>query len=127
MLLGDICTRGCKFCHVKSGNPKGMIDVFEPENIANAVKYLQLEYVVLTSVDRDGTLKGFDKDLVKAVSQNVSIPVIASGGFNEPGDFVEIVNDYHADAVAVASALHFEKYSVKEIKEILKSRGINVR
>lgn len=83
--------------------------------------------ILLTSVDRDGTLKGFDKDLIKAVSQNVSIPVIASGGFNEPTDFVDIVNDYHADAVAVASALHFEKYSVKEIKEDLKSRGINVR
>ncbi len=53
MLLGDTCTRGCKFCHVKTGNPKGVVDPHEPENTATAIAALKLKYVVLTSVDRD--------------------------------------------------------------------------
>ncbi len=69
MLLGDICTRGCRFCHVKSGNPKGVVDVFEPENTANAVKELELEYVVLTSVDRDDLSDGGSVHFAETVNQ----------------------------------------------------------
>jgi lipoic acid synthetase len=53
MLMGDTCTRACKFCHVKSGNPKGILDPNEPVNVASAIAELELTYVVLTSVDRD--------------------------------------------------------------------------
>lgn len=53
MLMGDTCTRGCKFCHVKTGNPKGLLDREEPEKVAKALGVLKLKYVVLTSVDRD--------------------------------------------------------------------------
>jgi len=53
MLMGDTCTRGCKFCHVKTGNPKGLLDHDEPEKVAKALGVLKLKYVVLTSVDRD--------------------------------------------------------------------------
>ena len=53
MLLGDTCTRGCRFCAVKSGNPKMVVDEFEPLKIATALKEMKLSYVVLTSVDRD--------------------------------------------------------------------------
>ncbi|HBQ21095.1 MAG: lipoyl synthase [Deltaproteobacteria bacterium GWA2_38_16] len=53
MLMGDTCTRGCRFCHVKTGNPKGVLDLEEPRKIAQAIQELQLKYVVLTSVDRD--------------------------------------------------------------------------
>jgi lipoic acid synthetase len=53
MLMGDTCTRACRFCHVKSGNPKGVLDVNEPVNVASAIAELKLRYVVLTSVDRD--------------------------------------------------------------------------
>lgn len=53
MLMGDTCTRGCKFCHVKTGNPKGKLDPLEPEKVAHSIAQMQLEYVVLTSVDRD--------------------------------------------------------------------------
>lgn len=69
MLLGDICTRGCKFCHVKSGNPKGIVDIFEPENIANAVKELELDYVVLTSVDRDDLNDGGASHFADTIQQ----------------------------------------------------------
>ncbi len=53
MLMGDVCTRGCRFCAVTSGNPRGWLDPLEPKKIAAAVGELQLNYVVLTSVDRD--------------------------------------------------------------------------
>ena len=53
MLMGDLCTRGCRFCNVKTGHPRGHLDEKEPENTAQAIAQLQLNYVVLTSVDRD--------------------------------------------------------------------------
>lgn len=53
MLLGDVCTRGCRFCAVKSGNPRGFVDADEPQKVAAAIAELGLTYVVLTSVDRD--------------------------------------------------------------------------
>ena len=53
MLMGDVCTRGCRFCAVKSGNPRGLLDAEEPRKVAEALTDLDLTYVVLTSVDRD--------------------------------------------------------------------------
>lgn len=53
MLMGDVCTRGCRFCNVKTGNPKGRLDEKEPEKVAFILSRLNLNYVVLTSVDRD--------------------------------------------------------------------------
>jgi len=56
MILGEVCTRACRFCSVKTGNPKGVVDPSEPENVGYAVSKMDLEYVVLTSVDRDDML-----------------------------------------------------------------------
>ena len=53
MLMGDVCTRGCRFCNVKTGNPKGWLDKDEPAKVAKAISQMSLSYVVLTSVDRD--------------------------------------------------------------------------
>ena len=53
MLMGEVCTRGCRFCSVKTGNPKGKIDNDEPEKVGHAISQMNLDYVVLTSVDRD--------------------------------------------------------------------------
>lgn len=53
MLMGEVCTRGCRFCAVKTGNPKGVLDLEEPQKVGYAIGQLGLEYVVLTSVDRD--------------------------------------------------------------------------
>jgi lipoic acid synthetase len=58
MLLGDTCTRGCRFCAVKTGDPRGAVDVREPELVARAIARLELQYVVLTMVDRDDLLDG---------------------------------------------------------------------
>ncbi|MEK6773806.1 MAG: lipoyl synthase [Bdellovibrionota bacterium] len=53
MLMGEVCTRGCRFCHVKTGNPKGALDELEPEKVAYSISQMGLEYVVITSVNRD--------------------------------------------------------------------------
>jgi len=53
MILGDVCTRGCRFCAVKTGNPKGLVDSDEPRRVAEAVAQLGWNYLVLTAVDRD--------------------------------------------------------------------------
>lgn len=53
MLMGEVCTRGCRFCNVKTGNPRGVLDLEEPRKVAWAVSQMELDYIVLTSVDRD--------------------------------------------------------------------------
>lgn len=53
MIMGDTCTRGCRFCNVKTGNPKGILDPLEPEKVAHSIAQMGLEYVVITTVDRD--------------------------------------------------------------------------
>jgi lipoic acid synthetase len=58
MLLGDVCTRGCRFCAVTTGDPRGAVDVREPEHVARAIARLSLTYVVMTMVDRDDLLDG---------------------------------------------------------------------
>jgi cyclase len=82
--------------------------------------------ILLTSVDKEGTKKGFDIDLMAAVNKVATVPVIASGGFGHPEDIVDVVNA-GADAVAIAGAFHYNKYSIKEIKEFLLSQGITTR
>lgn len=67
MLLGDVCTRGCRFCAVTTGNPRGAVDVREPEHVARAIARLNIAYVVLTMVDRDDLLDGGAEHVGKTV------------------------------------------------------------
>ncbi len=67
MLLGDVCTRGCRFCAVTTGNPRGAVDVREPEHVARAISKLAVHYVVLTMVDRDDLLDGGAEHVAKTV------------------------------------------------------------
>jgi len=83
--------------------------------------------IMLTSVDQEGTAKGFDTDLVKAVTDVVTIPVIASGGMGKPDDIDGVVKDSHADAVAMAHVLHYGHYQVDDIRTHCVERGIPVR
>jgi cyclase len=71
--------------------------------------------VLITSVDREGTRRGLDLDLLKRVHEVTNIPVIISGGFREPRNFSEAISA-GADAVAVADALHFRRFSIDEIR-----------
>jgi lipoic acid synthetase len=94
MLMGDTCTRGCKFCHVKTGNPKGVLDPHEPENVASALASLSLTYVVLTSVDRDDLSDGgadhFGKtvEAIKRLSPHMLVEVL--------------IPDFQGDTAAIA-------------------------
>lgn len=83
--------------------------------------------ILLTSVDREGTRKGFDVELVRSVSQAVGIPVIASGGLGSIEHLADVVNSGFADAVAIADALHYRRLSVEQIKEGTRAFGISVR
>lgn len=69
MLLGDVCTRGCRFCAVTTGNPRGAVDVREPEHVARALSKLGLQYVVMTMVDRDDLLDGGASHVGKTVTR----------------------------------------------------------
>jgi len=83
--------------------------------------------ILLTSVDREGTRKGFDTDLVRAVSAEVSVPVIASGGMGKAEDCVTVVRDGGADAVAMADILHYKRAGVGEIRAHAKALGLGLR
>jgi len=83
--------------------------------------------VLLTSIDREGTRKGFDIALVRAVSAEISVPVIACGGMGKPDDLIDVVNMGYADAVAMADILHYNRYTVGEIRAAAKTAGIGVR
>jgi imidazole glycerol-phosphate synthase subunit HisF len=83
--------------------------------------------ILLTSIDRDGTKKGFDCELTAAVSKAVPIPVIASGGAGSLEHFSEVFIDGCADAALAASIFHFSEHAVRDLKEMLRDRGIPVR
>jgi cyclase len=83
--------------------------------------------ILLTSMDRDGTQSGFDCDLVRAVAEAVSIPVIASGGAGSPRDFIEVFREGRADAALAASIFHFGIENISQLKRQLHDAHIPVR
>ena len=83
--------------------------------------------ILLTSVDREGTRKGFDIELVKAVSTVVEVPVIASGGMGELEHFLTVVNEGGADAVAMADILHYKRTEIGTIRAVAENAGLGVR
>lgn len=83
--------------------------------------------ILLTSIDRDGTRRGFDCELTAAVSAAVPIPVIASGGAGGFEHFAEVFTAGRADAALAASIFHFREHGVAELKQFLAARGIPVR
>lgn len=83
--------------------------------------------VLLTSVDQEGTRKGFDINLIRSVTEAVSVPVIASGGMGNSADGVEVVREGGADAIAMADILHYERASIGEIRLVCLASGLNVR
>ncbi|HXG69640.1 MAG TPA: imidazole glycerol phosphate synthase cyclase subunit [Gemmatimonadaceae bacterium] len=83
--------------------------------------------ILLTSVDREGTRRGFDLGLVRAVTSEVAVPVIASGGMGSPRDLVEVVQSAQADAVAMADILHYKRATVGDLRSVAQSAGLHVR
>jgi cyclase len=94
---------------------------------AREVTALGAGEILLTSMDKDGTRSGFDIDLTRAISDAVSIPVIASGGVGSLDHLVAGIKEGHASAVLAASIFHFGEYTVAEAKEYMKAHGVDVR
>ena len=83
--------------------------------------------IMLTSMDRDGTKDGYDIELTRAVADAVNIPVIASGGCGTLEHIYEALSEGHASAALAASIFHYREYSVREAKDFLAARGVNIR
>ncbi len=108
---------------LKNGGQDAGIDVLD---WAKQVTELGAGEILLTSMDKDGTKDGYDIDLTKLVAENVSIPVIASGGAGKKEDFYQVLTVAKADAALAASLFHFKDIEIMELKEYLKEKGINV-
>ena len=83
--------------------------------------------ILLTSMDCDGTKDGYDIQLTRKISENVNIPVIASGGAGKKEHFYDALTEGKADAVLAASLFHFKELEIREVKQYLRARGISVR
>lgn len=105
MLMGEVCTRGCRFCHIKTGNPKGVLDKDEPEKVAHSISQMDLKYVVITSVDRDDLpdqgAGHFAKTIstVKALKPELIVEILTPD-FKGQMDLVQVVMDSNPDVFA---------------------------
>ena len=104
-------------------NPTG-IDAIE---WAIRMEFLGAGEILLTSMDKDGTKDGYDIELTKTVSRALKIPVIASGGAGSMDHLLEVINFGEADAALCASIFHYGEYTILEVKEYLRSKGVLIR
>ncbi len=109
---------------IENGRTNTGIDVIE---WAKEGEKLHAGEILLTSIDKEGTNKGFDTKLINSVSQSVNIPVIASGGAGKCEHIIDVVKNGKADAVAIADILHFKKISINEIKTYSNDNMISMR
>jgi len=94
---------------------------------AKKVEELGAGEILLTSWDADGTKKGYDLELIKKFVESVNIPVIASGGAGSLEDVFDVFEKANADAALIASLFHFRNYTVQDVKNFLKTKGVDVR
>lgn len=109
--------------YVDNGREKTGLDVIEW--VRQAVR-LGVGEILVTSVDKEGMQEGFDIDLVRAITDVVEVPVIASGGMGRLEDAAAVIEEGGADAVAMAHVLHYKKIELQEIRNFLAGRGIEV-
>ena len=83
--------------------------------------------ILLTSMDRDGTKKGFDIELTKTITKNVNVPIIASGGAGKIEDFYEVFTKGKADAALAASLFHFGELKIKKLKQYLANKKLQIK
>lgn len=106
----------------------GRVDVgIDAVEWAKKVDALGAGEILLTSMDGDGTKNGYDLELTRAISEAVSIPVIASGGAGTLEHFYEALTEGKADAALAASLFHFKELEIREVKQYLKEKGVSVR
>ncbi|QDU54964.1 imidazole glycerol phosphate synthase subunit HisF [Aeoliella mucimassa] len=110
--------------HINGGRlPTGL----EAVEWAQRVEELGAGEIVLTSMDCDGTKDGYDLEITRAVSEAVTIPVVASGGAGKPEHLADAILEGKADAALAASIFHFGEYTIEETKQVMAERGIPVR
>ncbi len=110
--------------HINGGRiPTGL----EAVPWAREVERLGAGEIVLTSMDADGTQAGYDLEMTRAVSEAVSIPVVASGGAGHPRHLAEAILEGKADAALAASIFHFGQFTIQETKQYMRQQGIPVR
>ena len=83
--------------------------------------------ILLTSMDCDGTKAGYDLELTRTIAENVSVPVIASGGAGNMEHFYEALTEGKADAALAASLFHYRELEIRDVKQYLRDRGVSVR
>lgn len=110
--------------YIKGGRENTNMDVVEWAKMAEE---LGAGEILLTSMDCDGTKNGYDIELTKSVSENVKIPVIASGGAGKLEHFYDALTKGKADAVLAASLFHYREIEIADLKKYLKEKGIEIR
>jgi cyclase len=111
-------------CHSHSGS---RATGKPPVEWARELEAIGVGEILITSIDRDGTMQGYDLELIRSISQAVAIPVIASGGAGGYGHFLSAITEAGASAVAAASMFHFTEQTPLEAKRYLGSRSVPVR
>ena len=94
---------------------------------AKEVEELGAGEIMLTSIDKDGTKKGYDLKLTRVISKKVNIPIIASGGAGDLDSILKVFKEGRADAALAASIFHYDKYSINEVKKYLLKNNVKVR
>lgn len=140
-LISDIAKRFGSQCVVLSieakkkenGSWEAYVDTGREKSGLDAVEWakrgadLGAGEILITSIDQEGTRQGFDVELTRRVSEAVSVPVIASGGFGKKEHLIDVINTGKADAVAFADALHYKRMTMRDIRQIAEESGIDVR
>ena len=109
---------------VKGGREPTGLDAL---SFAKKMEELGAGEILLNAMDSDGTKKGYDLVITKMFSENLNIPIIASGGAGSPEDILEVLTKGKADAALAASIFHYEEYTVKDVKDFLQKNGVEVR
>ncbi|RKX85694.1 MAG: imidazole glycerol phosphate synthase subunit HisF [Spirochaetes bacterium] len=110
--------------YINGGRTKTNLDALE---WAKQAENLGAGEIVVNSIDADGTRNGYENNLIRLISTNVGIPVVASGGAGKPEHLYSVFTEGKADAALIASMVHFNNYTIREIKYYLKECGISVR
>jgi cyclase len=111
-------------CYLKGGRERTERGLFE---WAREAQERGAGEILFTSMNHDGVKEGYANDALRRLADSLSIPIIASGGAGRKEHFLDTFRDGHSDAALAASVFHFGEISIKELKQYLKSEGINVR
>jgi cyclase len=118
------CINGSDWVHIKGGREKTDLKTLD---WAKKAEQLGAGEILLTSMDGDGTKNGFDLRITKLISENVNVPVIASGGAGNMGDFENVFNKTKATGALAASIFHFGEINIDDLKQNLKQKKMAIR